>query len=265
MSRPEPRQSGPTISLIIPCWGDEEEAHVLAQRWAGHPLISEVIIAGVADDSLPKRPDAGIKLCDTPQPNRGWQLNRGAELAVGDILLFHYVDSKLMEEHLDSLFRAMRLGDYVGGGFYRQFDERHPRLRWAEKLERWHCRAFGTVYGDQSLFVRRDHFNRIGGFASIPLMEDVEFSRRLRRSGKIIVLDPPMSSSAENQINQGAWRVTCRNLLFLLLYNLGMSPSTLHKWYYCGQATPLGRFPRTSRGRSAARYPLQPARYLQKK
>jgi hypothetical protein len=118
-------------------------------------------------------------------------LNRGAQHATGDILLFHHVDSHLTELHLQSLCALMRDRTVIGGAFYRKFDERHPSLRWAEPIERWHSRMFGTLYGDQSIFVRREQFLRINGFAPIPLMEDVEFSRRLRRSGRIALLDPP--------------------------------------------------------------------------
>ena len=124
-------------------------------------------------------------------------------------------------------------------------------MRRLENFERAHCRAFGTIYGDQSLFVRRDHFVRLGGFATVPLMEDVEFSRRLRRSGKVVLLDPPMRTSPRKQIEQGAWRVTLRNLLFLILFRLGVSAERLHRRYYA--------LPRASRWRArwqAFRHPI---------
>jgi len=108
----------------------------------------------------------------------------------------------------------------------------HPRLRFLEPLERWHSRAFGTIYGDQSIFVRREHFLKIGGFAELPLMEDVDLSRRLRSSGKIKLLDPPIRSCARRQIAQGPWKVTLRNLLFLILFRCGVPVRLLHSWYY---------------------------------
>ena len=252
-----------SISLIVPCWRDEENALAFAQEWSGHPLIHEIIIAAVHDNrdggmssvasqtcgngtelvhprSTSSRVEAKIKRCDTDHPGRGPQMNLGAKLASGDVLLFHHVDSLLMDEHLRSLVDTMRHSQYVGGAFYRKFDERHPRLRRLETFERWHCRAFGTIYGDQTLFVRRDHFQRIGGFASIPLMEDVEFSRRLRRSGKIRLLDPPMKSSPRKQIEQGAWKVTLLNLLFLVFFRCGVAPERLHRWYYARKTKAAG-------------------------
>ena len=89
------------------------------------------------------------------------QMNLGAQLATGDVLVFHHVDSILTEAHLRSIADALGDSRCVGGAFYRKFDERHPRLRALEKFERWHCRAFGTIYGDQTVFVRHDHFQEL--------------------------------------------------------------------------------------------------------
>jgi hypothetical protein len=220
------------ISLIVPCWKDEEHAIEFAEKWANHPLIREVVVAAVRDQSQLQQPNGKIKRCQSDRPGRGLQLNLGAKIATGEVLLFHHVDSILTEEHLQSVVNSMRNRDLVGGAFYRKFDGRHPHLRWLEKFERWHCRAFGTIYGDQSVFVRRNHFWSIGGFAPIPLMEDVELSARLRRSGQIKLLDPPMESSARKQIERGPWSVTMRNLLFLILFRCGIAAERLHEWYY---------------------------------
>ena len=159
-------------------------------------------------------------------------MNIGAHEASGDVLLFHHVDSELTNAHLESIAAALRDPAIIGGAFYRKFDERHPMLRWFEPLERLHLRFFGTIYGDQSVFVRREVFWQLGEFAPIPLMEDVEFSKRLRRAGRIVLLDPPMRSSPRRQIEQGSWRVTFRNLLFLVAYKCGVSAHLLHHWYY---------------------------------
>jgi hypothetical protein len=226
--------NGIGVSLIVPCWKDTAAAFKLAEKLAPHPLIYEIIVAGVQSElnGDSKSLSTKIRRCATEKPGRGPQMNRGAEMARGDVLLFHHVDSMLSEEHLQSLVAALHDNGCVGGAFYRKFDERHPRLRSLENFERWHCRTFGTIYGDQSVFVRRDHFSRIGGFAAIPLMEDVDLSRRLRRSGKIALLDPPMETSPQKQIEQGAWKVTLRNLLFLILFRAGVSANRLHNWYY---------------------------------
>jgi GT2 family glycosyltransferase len=98
------------------------------------------------------------------------------------------------------------------------------------------ARRGGTLYGDQSIFVRKEIFEQLGGFASIPLMEDVEFSRRLRRTGKIVVLDPPIATSPRHHERRGAIRTSIRNGVMIVLYRLGISPQRLHAWYYRGFA-----------------------------
>lgn len=222
---------GKGISLIVPCWKEVSAAIAFGQRWVDHPLIDDVIIAA-APGHAADFAEGGVKVCRSEHLGRGLQMNVGATNAKGAMLLFHHVDSHLTEQHLQSLAEIARNPGITGGAFYRKFDERHPSLLWAEQIERWHSRTFGALYGDQSIFVRRDDFVRLGGFASIPLMEDVEFTLRLRRSGKIALLDPPMSSSPARQIAHGAWRTTGRNLLFLFLFRLGVPASFLHSWYY---------------------------------
>ena len=92
---------------------------------------------------------------------------------------------------------------------------------------------------------------RLGGFADIPLLEDVEFSNRLRQSGSIVLLDPPMRSSPRKHLEEGSWRTTFRNFTILVLFKLGTPPDDLHRWYYgqCGKGTAfLLRAPSDPRG-----------------
>jgi GT2 family glycosyltransferase len=159
-------------------------------------------------------------------------MNDGAAAATGDVLVFLHADTEMEQPHLTAISDAMVDGQFVGGAFYRAFDERHPRLRWLEPIARFLTRNGGTLFGDQTVFVRRDVFERLGGFAEIPLMEDVEFSRRLRRAGPVMIADPPIRTSPRHHIENGAWRTTIRNGLFLLLFKLGVSAERLHAIYY---------------------------------
>lgn len=222
-----------TISVIIPIWRESDTAVILVRDLKSWPHVREVIVSAAEPVSALRAElkKTGASLLDNAEPNRGQQLNRGAQIATGEWLLFHHADSELRREHVEVL-AALNGTDAVGGAFFRAFDERHPHLRFLEPLERWHSRAFGTIYGDQSIFVRREHFLKMGGFAPLPLMEDVEFSARLRRSGKIQLLDPPVRTCAGMQIERGAWKVTMRNLLFLILFRCGVPAERLHTWYY---------------------------------
>ncbi|CAN5707680.1 TIGR04283 family arsenosugar biosynthesis glycosyltransferase [soil metagenome] len=194
--------------------------------------VHEVIVAEASPEAdSPQGENVTALLC--VRPSRGKQMNDGAAVATGDVLAFLHADTEIELPHVEAMGRALADSPrLVGGAFYRQFDERHPRLRWLETVARFLTRNGGTLFGDQTVFVRREVFEQLGGFAEIPLMEDVEFSRRLRARGPVAVLDPPIRTSPRHHLENGAWRTTIRNGLFLLLFKLGVSAETLHSIYY---------------------------------
>jgi hypothetical protein len=217
--------------MIVPCWGDGRLVRAIAGRALG---LHELVVVMVEDDAAGADAlrEVGARVVVAGAPNRGRQLAMGAEMARGDVLLFHHADSEIAAGQVAAVARAMSDAGVVGGAFHRKFDGRHPLFRWVEPLERWRAPRFGALFGDQSLFVRRAHYAVIGGFRDLALMEDVDFSRRLRRSGRIVLLDPPMTTSDRAHRAGGAWRTSLRNGLFLFLYHLGVSPTRLHGWYY---------------------------------
>ena len=105
-------------------------------------------------------------------------------------------------------------------------------MRWWESLLRRISKVAGPLFGDQSLFVKADVFRQLGGFADIPLMEDIDFSRRLRRLGRITLLDPPLWSSPRRFRRLGNARTLLINTSLIALFYLGVSPQRLHRWYY---------------------------------
>jgi rSAM/selenodomain-associated transferase 2 len=222
------------LSVIIPAWNDHANLARLLPALVRLNAFHEVIVA----DASPQPAAAesvqaagGIYLA-AAQPNRGAQMNLAAERATGDVLIFHHADSILAVAHVAALGQALRDPAVIGGAFYRKFDGRHPQLIWFERVARFLTRHGGSFFGDQSLFVRRETFRALGGFAPIPLMEDMEFSRRLRRAGKVAVLDPPVESSTRRHLRRGPWRTSIQNGLFIILYKCGFSPVRLHRWYY---------------------------------
>jgi rSAM/selenodomain-associated transferase 2 len=221
------------ISFIIPAWRDSENLSSLLPQLDALPGV-EIIVVEALEGRAPSRPyeTDSIRYLSVSHPNRGEQMNHGASIARCDVLVFQHADTEFTREHFHAIETTMRDLSVVGGAFHRKFDERHPGLLWLEKIARWRARRGGTLYGDQSIFVRRDVFQKLGGFAPIPLMEDVEFSPRLRRAGKVVLLDPPLRSSARLHQRQGAWKRTIQNGAILLLYKVGVPPHRLHRWYY---------------------------------
>lgn len=222
------------ISVIVPAWNDRINLASLLPSLVRLEGLHEVIVVDAAGDSgteeLVRR--ANATYLRAPAPNRGAQMNLGAGSATGDALLFHHADTILTQAHVAAITEALCDPKVIGGAFYRKFDGRHPRLLWLEIVARYLTRRGGTFFGDQSVFVRREVFAALGGFAPIPLMEDMEFSRRLRRRGAVVVLDPPLESSDRRHLRRGAWRTSLQNGLFILLYRCGCSPQRLHRWYY---------------------------------
>lgn len=226
----------PRLSVIVPCWNDAEALRGLLATVRTLAGLDEVIVADASSDETAcgLAEAAGARVVRCARPNRGAQMNAGARLASGDTFLFHHADTELRQPHV----AALRTVDAqtIGGAFHRKYDDRHRGFGWIEPIARaWNLRI-GTLYGDQSVFVRRGVFERLGGFAEIPLMEDVEFSRRLRRAGPTVLLDPPIATSARHHQHRGPWRTTARNAAMLTLFRLGFSPETLHRWYYRGFA-----------------------------
>jgi rSAM/selenodomain-associated transferase 2 len=230
-----------SIAIVIPCWHDAAAWRSLCAALRGLRGFHEVIVAAAGETSDLPLPTADFRLVRCARPNRGAQMNAGARLATSDALLFHHADTALTQPHLDALAQALTDRETIGGAFHRKYDDRHHGFAWIERVARiWNARG-GTLYGDQSIFVRREVFTRLGGFREIPLMEDVEFSRRLRRAGRTVLLDPPIATSARHHQRRGPWRTTARNATMLLLYRCGMCPHRLHRWYYRGMTPGAGQ------------------------
>jgi len=220
--------------VVVPSWRDSENLEALLPVLSQLDRVAEIIVVEASGGGESERIALanGATFIVTTAPNRGEQMNLGAEAATGDVIVFQHADTDLKDAHLAAIEAALNDPEVIGGAFFRKFDGRHPRLKWLESVARFLIRHGGTLYGDQSIFVRRDIFMALHGFAKIPLMEDVEFSRRLRAAGKIAVLDPPVQSSARRHLRKGAWRTSIQNGLFIVLYHLGVSPHRLHRWYY---------------------------------
>lgn len=223
---------GPLISLIVPVWGDDELAVHLVNSLPVIPELAEWIVVAVHPGQSLRDLDrrGSIQLISCNEPSRGRQMNAGARAARGMLLCFHHCDTELRPEHLSALEQVASNTATVGGAFHRRFRPQHTI--WREPLARWFSGLGGPLFGDQSIFVKASVFRKLGGFANIPLMEDLEFSRRLRRTGRLTILDPPLWSPPRRLGRLGTWGRTFRNTAFVGLFYLGVDPHTLHSWYY---------------------------------
>ena len=168
----------------------------------------------------------------TAPRGRGTQMNAGAVAASGDILLFLHADVTLPAD-APSLIRTALADPGVVAGAFRTRTIAEGRHTWATRwlgLADLRSRYTRLPYGDQALFVRRDAFQRVGGFPAQPLFEDVEISRRLRSVGRVRTLRARVSVSGRRFLARPLYFAILMNVL-PILYRLGVSPQTLQRVY----------------------------------
>lgn len=156
-------------------------------------------------------------------------MNAGAAIATGEWLLFLHADSTLPAGWFAAI--ADLPGDVAGGWFQFALADPAWQARVIERLTAWRVTQLRLPYGDQGVFVRRRVFQQLGGFQDFPLMEDVEFVRRLVRAGRAVELPLPLLTSARRWRRDGWFRRSTRNVLLVALYSLGVKPERLARWY----------------------------------
>jgi hypothetical protein len=156
----------------------------------------------------------------------------GAQATTGEVLLFQHADCRLGPDCLRQIERAFAISPRaVTGAFWQQIESRrrsHRLLSWGNAAR---LRLLGLAYGDQGIFVRREVFQRVGGFDDVPLMEDVILMRRLRRWGAPLLLPGPLVVSPRRWQRHGVVRQTLRNWCLLTGFFCGVSPVTLTRFY----------------------------------
>ena len=221
----------PLVSLIVPILSDRDAARELLARIPVDRRIDVIVAEAGHEPGLAVladgRPD--VKLVHTGR-GRGLQMNAAAGLSRAEWLLFLHADSRLPEGWLDALEAALT-PDAVGGWFRFALDDPSWQARLIERGVAWRVRMFRLPYGDQGLFVRRATFVAMKGYRDIPLMEDVDFVKRLVREGTVVEVPRAIATSARRWKRDGWFRRSARNLLLLSLYLCGISPARLARWY----------------------------------
>jgi rSAM/selenodomain-associated transferase 2 len=164
---------------------------------------------------------------------RGKQMNKGASVAGGEILLFLHADTELPADAFEAISSFLDAEEYICGAFDLGIQSGRRIFRVIEKLVFIRTRLTGIPYGDQAIFIRRDYFEKVQGFQEIPLMEDIAFMRSLKRSGyKIGIIPQKVQTSSRRWEREGVFFCTLRNWLLTCLYLLGVDPQKLERYYY---------------------------------
>ncbi len=222
------------LSIVIPVLNEAVNLERLLPHLGAVCSGAEVIVAdgGSSDGSAAMPPRfPGVRLVAS-RPGRAAQMNTGARAATGDALLFLHADTRLPVGATAAVMEALQDPRVVGGRFDVRLASARLSLRVVGGMMNLRSRLTGISTGDQAIFVRRDVFEAMGGYAEIPLMEDVEFTRRLKRRGRLATLRLRATTSARRWETRGILRTVVLMWLLRFLYAAGVSPIRLHRWYY---------------------------------
>ncbi len=222
----------PVISVIIPVLNEANAIERTIECLDGaHNLEIIVVDGGSTDDTVSQVINRGINLI-TSERGRANQMNAGVEAVSGDYLLFLHADT-VLELGFDHEIRRILADPSVAcGAFTLKIDSPHKFFRFIEFTTHFRTICMKMPYGDQGLFLRADMLARVNGIPQQPIMEDFELLRRIRRYGKIVVSNLSALTSARRWHMRGFIRYTLLNQLIILAYLMGISPNTLHRWYY---------------------------------
>lgn len=222
------------LSVIIPVLNEAKYLQrLIARLRAICPAAEVIVVDGGSED------ETGEVVRRLPwvtylsaRRGRASQMNAGAAAANGTVLLFLHSDTLLPAEANAAILEAFNDPDVVAGRFDVGFDNPRPVLKVIAFFINVRSRLTKICTGDQALFVRRMIFKGLGGYPDIPLMEDVEFAKRLKRKGTMRCLRVKVTTSARKWEREGILRTILLMWTLRLLYVVGVSPDRLSRWYY---------------------------------
>jgi rSAM/selenodomain-associated transferase 2/rSAM/selenodomain-associated transferase 1 len=221
--------------VIIPVFKEEERINAtigsLVKMKDNHS-IEIIVVDGDPCGSTIQCIKEPTVITITAEKGRALQMNKGAAKAAGDILLFLHADTILPEKGFDKIISVMETGNYVAGAFNYDIDSRNPFLRFIYYTSYLRSKISRITYGDQGIFIRKDYFEKIGGYPEIPIMEEVEFMKKIKKNkDKIYILKDGVKTSARRYEKEGIIYGWLRNHRMRILYFFGVSPGQLVKYY----------------------------------
>ncbi|MDA1000772.1 MAG: TIGR04283 family arsenosugar biosynthesis glycosyltransferase, partial [bacterium] len=164
-------------------------------------------------------------------PGRARQMNAGAAAAGGDVILFLHCDTRLPEGALALVREALADPGVVGGGFCHRFDRDDAFSRFISLSANIRSRGWRLFFGDQAIFIRREAFEKLGGYPDLPLFEDWELSRKMRAAGRLALIETPIVTSTRRIDAWGKWRSLSIWWGLSILYVLGVPAARLARRY----------------------------------
>lgn len=220
------------ISVIIPVFN--EAAHIdrtLTRVQDGNNVEIIVVDGGSSDQTQAIASARGVQVIESPTKGRAYQMNHGAQLATGEILLFVHGDTILPLKYDTRIRETMADSNIIAGAFSLKIEGNQQSLRWVETMVNWRSRYLSLPYGDQGIFLKTTTFRAINGFPYLPIMEDFEFISQLKKLGKIQIIPQPVITSGRRWQKLGVFKTTLINQLVILGYYLGVKPEKLAQFY----------------------------------
>jgi rSAM/selenodomain-associated transferase 2/rSAM/selenodomain-associated transferase 1 len=229
----------PSVSIVVPTLNEAAVIDTALTRLRRDFPACELIVAdGGSSDATAELAarHANVVCCE---PGRAAQMNAGAACATGEVLWFIHADTRVDPAALGQISSALENPAVVGGGLRMCFDQPGLALAYVACTSNLRARWLHWVFGDQAMFIRRHVFDALGGFPSLPIMEDLEMSRRLHRRGRLAVLPATATTSARRFTAHGTWRTLAFMQYLKLLYFTGTDPQQISDRYRAGPG--LGR------------------------
>ncbi len=227
-----PKQRNLSISIIIPTLNEQENIECLLVHIKKHYRDCEVIISdGGSSDNTVAIAQKYATVVHSPK-GRGIQLNTGASYATGDLLWFLHADTIPHVDSVNLIHQTLQESSIVGGGFEYNFDSTSKRLQFISWFSNRKNKSLNRIYGDMGIFVRKEIFNQIGRFPESHLMEDFEFSRRLRKIGKVRILPQQIQTSPRDWYKEGFLKKVSKDTFIRMAYCMHVDNQTLYNWYY---------------------------------
>lgn len=229
----------PKISIIIPVLNEAATIQKTLTRFENASEVEVIVVdGGSRDDTVAIAMHIGKAIAKSLRievisaaAGRANQMNAGAAVATGDILLFLHADTHLPTS-FDTLVRqALQNAGTVAGAFELRIDAQLRGLRLVEKLVNMRSHFLSMPYGDQAIFLKAATFHDLGGFPDLPIMEDFELMLGLRRQGRITIVPAPVVTSGRRWQKLGVVKTTMINQLIIAGYFLGVPPAQLVRWY----------------------------------
>ena len=220
-----------SVSIIIPVLQEEARIADCLDRARALGPVEVIVVDGGSSDRTRELASGADRVLQSAR-GRAAQMNAGAAVATGEVLLFLHVDCWLEPAGLAEMRGTLASQPaVVGGGFRQILDHAGGAYRWLEWGNAARIRWPGWIYGDQGLFVRRSVFEALGGFPELPLLEDLYFSKQMKQAGRLALLGRHLHVSTRRWEQTGPIRQTLRNWQFILAAHLGTPLEELSRRY----------------------------------